>query len=525
MAEEIGSLVARITADTAGFQSEMARAARTLESNTAKMNRALARINDGMDGVRRGVGLANKALGIFGISLSARFFSTWIRQSLMANDALIRQTAELQRAREAVSNLSMAWGDLGRAIGTQAAGGISATARTLADLAVIIGGDELARTEKALRDLDERIVMHTAYLKTQGRDEDHLITLWREQRAELELLRAKYVEIEEAKKSAASPFALPTALKDDGTLGQQLAALGQDPTKLLRTPQVALEEVPGLPGRTPHGLNEQLAASGLLTTGMQMIGGAEGLGGKGTEDANEAFRANELELTEFIREQQRERLMAAEENARLSAAAQEEAQEIIVGSQRQATGALVGLLHMVGTEHRGAAIAAIALEKGLAIQRLLIESKSASVRVKALYDVAAAAHLAATAGFGVAYAATLKAEGIANSAAILTQGKIGAAMLGVEGLAQAAQISSNGTQSTLGTAANPIATRSSSSTGTAVAPMEHRQRIVEINIRGGIVDGNAVRALVAQIREQIDDADVLIFGPDSRQAKLLEAMA
>ncbi len=176
---------------------------RTLESNA---ERASKRLGGGFGNVGRSISQARTALAAFGVALSARAFVNWIGTSVLANDATIEQTEGLQRAREAVTSLSQAWGDLGRAVGTQAAPAYAGLARSLSDMATIVAGTNLQKAQKGIRDLDERIALHQTYLRATKQDEDALMGVWREQRAELDLLRQKYTEIENAKPSSRPEF-------------------------------------------------------------------------------------------------------------------------------------------------------------------------------------------------------------------------------------------------------------------------------------------------------------------------------
>lgn len=231
--------------------------------------------------------------------------------------------------------------------------------------------------------------------------------------------------------------------------------------------------------------------------------GNDFFGGSGPDAAQQAFleqlRKQQEEKQAIIQEGLDHELQAATDalEARLEISKYQAEQEIAY--RQLVTDSAIGLLQALGSKHRGAAIAALAIQKALAVKEIFVQSQVAAMR--------AMAELGPIAGPPVA-------------AAILAKGKLSAILVAATGLVEAAQLSSGGTQSTLGTTANPISTRAvSSSAGPAVTP--HRQNVVEITIHGGVVTSSAVRELVAQIKKEIDDSDVIIIGPDSRQARQL----
>lgn len=267
----------------------------------------------------------------------------------------------------------------------------------------------------------------------------------------------------------------------------------------------AAAPVPGLVNPQPAGgtrLNDWLREQGLLTTGMQRIGGAEGLGGKPAEEANEAFRKNEEETTAIVEEHWQRRLQAATDaTAGMMEVVQHHAEQEIMWRETVASSA-IGLLSALGAKHRGAAIAALTIQKALAVKEILIQSQVASMR--------ALAELGPIAGAPVA-------------ASILAKGKISAALVAATGLVEAAQLSSGGTQSTLGTTANPIATRSVSSAGPNILP--HKRDVTEIHLHGDIYgwDDYVERRIIDGFRRAVNDRDVVIINADSRQGELLGA--
>jgi hypothetical protein len=59
---------------------------------------------------------------------------------------------------------------------------------------------------------------------------------------------------------------------------------------------------------------------------------------------------------------------------------------------------------------------------------------------------------------------------------------------------------------------------SESSRSSASTPEPRQQKIVEIRVMGNVYGSNGIRELIRHVRDQIDDQDVVIIGPHSRQA-------
>jgi hypothetical protein len=182
-------------------------------------------------------------------------------------------------------------------------------------------------------------------------------------------------------------------------------------------------------------------------------------------------------------------------------AAEAQLAEDQINMRQMVANSAIGFLGALGSKHRGAAIAALAIQKALAVKEILIQSQVAQMR--------ALAELGPIAGAPVA-------------AAIAVKGKISAALVAATGLVEAAQLSSGGVQSTLGTSANPISTRSSTATS-AIGSMDHRQKVVEVHFNGDMhgFDSYVRDKVIAGIREAVDGSDVVLFSAGSRQAQLL----
>lgn len=105
MAEDVGSLVARVVADTEGFRSEMTRLARTVESNTARMNASLSRIGKASDAVAGSFRLVTRVAGAFGVALSVRALTQFTMQSINAAAELQNLSVRLNASVESLSEL------------------------------------------------------------------------------------------------------------------------------------------------------------------------------------------------------------------------------------------------------------------------------------------------------------------------------------------------------------------------------------------------------------------------------------
>ena len=170
-----------------------------------------------------------------------------------------------------------------------------------------------------------------------------------------------------------------------------------------------------------------------------------------------------------------------------------------VAMQQGAVGAIVGLLETLGAKHRGAAIAAILIEKGIAMARIIINTHVAVMNAMATLPYPA---------------------NIAAAAAVRVLGFTEAAAVGATALAQAAQLSSGGTgPATLGTAANPITTTSASQAATGSAQAQQKNS-VQIIFQGDVFgwDETMKKRIVDSLRDLIDNKDVVIIGQGSRQA-------
>ncbi len=229
----------------------------------------------------------------------------------------------------------------------------------------------------------------------------------------------------------------------------------------------------------------------------------------------------EKTLTLAITEQERIRAQAAVDTADANLAVAQQAAQAELGIRQQFIGSAVSLLQTLGAEHRGAAIAALAIEKAMAIQRILVQGNMAAAQILALGQIAAWQAMAQLGIFGgPAAAAAITAKATADAARVKAMSMAAAVFTGIEGAVQASQLSHGGTSSTLGTNANPVATRA---TNTGSGVMAHKRDVVEIHLHGDMYgwDDYVERKVIAGLQRAVNDREVVIINADSRQGQLL----
>jgi hypothetical protein len=179
-------------------------------------------------------------------------------------------------------------------------------------------------------------------------------------------------------------------------------------------------------------------------------------------------------------------------------------ERMVLEVKEGASYAAIGFLRALGAEHRGAAIAAIALEKAKAIKEIFMRAAVAR----------------AAAAIWLSSPATAPAYGLIVGK-ITAAARLEAALVAATGLVEAAQVSSSGTGSaTLGTSANPLVTSSSPSSAAASA---RRQTAVQLIFQGDVFgwDEYVQRRVIDGIRRAVDGRDVVLIGGNSRQADLI----
>lgn len=173
----------------------------------------------------------------------------------------------------------------------------------------------------------------------------------------------------------------------------------------------------------------------------------------------------------------------------------------IKSSEQSIASNSISLLQTLGRERKGFALAALALQKGLAIAE-------------------------ATTNTAVAVTAALKYDPTgALAARVAMLGKIQVGLIAATGLAQASSISSSGGgggSAPLGSASNPITTTSQdSSFGGEETGGGGTVGTITINVNGVITEEIVQDLIVPAIQEATNDKDVILFRPDSRQAQEL----
>jgi hypothetical protein len=166
-------------------------------------------------------------------------------------------------------------------------------------------------------------------------------------------------------------------------------------------------------------------------------------------------------------------------------------EDTVQSMKMMAADSAAGFLRAIGAEHRGAAIAALAIEKALAVKQLLIQSHVAAMH--------AFAQLGPIAGAPVA-------------AKLLAMGRISAGFVAATGLVEALQLSHGGTgAATLGTSANPLVTSSSSTSASTTQAQASRQTVVHVHIDGPLYGFPDFERAVTRALQRSTDRDVVII--------------
>src|SRR5690554_1642474 len=175
----------------------------------------------------------------------------------------------------------------------------------------------------------------------------------------------------------------------------------------------------------------------------------------------------------------------ADKAARERAAIEERVQRDITSMRETALNNAIGMLQTFGQQSRVAALAAIALNKGLQIAQTL--QNTATAEMRALAELGPIA--------GPPMAAKIRAWGMANVGLIAAQGLAQAAAGG-------AQPAGGVGRSGGGSAGGAIADTQAPAAGGGGTPM---QRTVHLNIVGDVFDQKTIRNLAEQINEFAED--------------------
>lgn len=173
----------------------------------------------------------------------------------------------------------------------------------------------------------------------------------------------------------------------------------------------------------------------------------------------------------------------------------------IMAMRENVLGLSVELLSNLGVRSKAFAIAAIALEKAYAVQKILVESQVAAM----------AALTPPPVGLG-------PVAGQALSARILAMGKASAGLVAAIGAVQIANQASGDTARGGGTSAGGA---SFSSPTAAPISSPQAQRVTQIYIQGDIIGSEEFvrKNLIPQIRQAVDNEDVILISGTSRQAR------
>lgn len=103
--ENIGALVARVVADNNQFRAQMLEMARQVESNTARMNRGLERVNSGLGRFGKAARQARSFAASFGVALSVGALILFSQRTVQAARELDSLSKRLGGSTEALSEL------------------------------------------------------------------------------------------------------------------------------------------------------------------------------------------------------------------------------------------------------------------------------------------------------------------------------------------------------------------------------------------------------------------------------------
>lgn len=493
MAEDIGTLVARVVADTEQFRSEMQRLTGQIQTNTARMNSSLASLNESTKSLGFSMHNLRTIAGTFGVVLSARAFASWIKGALDAKNMTEQQIAAYRNAVDAISSFKSSTDDLARVVGSVLAPGFDAAANALDRFNAAfanIGSETTQRQIKLTQALIEQIRRNAVSMDGSFHD------LTKSEIADIDELEKKLKELKQKAFSEAigSPQGFVGPIQELSESDVPINAL------LKKLPGANLTLPPPPPKNS--GAPPLLARPGSGGTLDEITGGF----GDAQKGVNDAKMKAEGDFTKFYQEELQKRQRADMDAYDLQLEMDKKQKDARLQLNFEMTDGLIGLLSVLGEKHRGAAIAAIAIERVRTIVQIHLASLAAQ----------AAAGAAAAWGGPAAVAAAV--------AAVRIQYGIMEAIAAATGLVEIAQISHGGSgtgSSTFGSAANPVSTTSGSSgaAGGAAGP----RSAVQVTFQGPIYgfDDYVRKQIIGAIRDAVDGHDVVIIGPGSRQAQLL----
>jgi hypothetical protein len=442
----------------------------------------LAGINVRLGSVTGAFNSLRRVANLFGVALSVRAFTNWIVKANEAKNAVGKFHEGTEEARAAIAAMRAASDRLAISFGRVLAPAISKAAEAL--LLFRIPTDlerEVRSLEAGLRIANDRVTELKARIDQARSERGFFENLFGESPEKLEL------ELEAAQRNVLNFFNAVQEARDRAQAEAAKQAAANEAAGPLQLFDVA--------GIRPRAARQ--AAT------RREIGGIAGRVTEGLQDPRELAEIEvqaHIDASNRILEERRRRSTAIGDLALEEMQREIQAQQTTLEFRQMVTDSAIGLLHALGTEHRGAAIAALAVTKAIAIKDILIRGQQAAWVARATMGPAG--------------------EPIARS--YLLMSRISAGLVAATGLTEALQISHGGTQATLGTTANPHVTRSNEASGTIAS--NRRQSVVEVHI-GTLVgwDPYVERRLIEAIRDATDGRDVILFGPGSRQAQILQS--
>jgi hypothetical protein len=181
-----------------------------------------------------------------------------------------------------------------------------------------------------------------------------------------------------------------------------------------------------------------------------------------------------------------------------------QAEEAIRQQKEATTGYTIGLFQALGQKNKVFALAALAIEKVTAIQRILLANAVAA-------ELAFASQLIPGDPTSLARAAAAKA-------AVLAQGRIQATLVAITGAIEAANLFSAGGNAP-GSSTNPVYTQNASANGEQSSSGATPGRVINVNLNGPISGPDASRWLIGQLAELINGNDTIIINSNSAQAR------
>jgi hypothetical protein len=435
-------------------------------------------------------------LGGFGIVLSGRAFASWIRGAMDAKEMTEEQLKATQEARAAMLAMREASDQLARSMASLLVPAMREFAELLTGTHAIINDlilgnvsqydqllrrltattEDLFQAEKRLGELRERGAGHERARTAIANQTAEVARL----REELAALEAEVTRVRGVDRGAAGGAGYAQFIQS--TLSSARAAGMQEidiPDQTYRPPPHS--DMGG--GMDPFMLTPEMREQAL-------------------EEERE-FQERRRELLAKVAEDHKQLAQSVVDEERRLGAERIAIEEQIQFMKTDAAFAAAGFLRALGAEHRGAAIAALAIEKALAVKQILFSGHVAAAKALAIYGPTP--------------------QGFAAAKAALLWSRVNAGFVAATGLVEALQISHGGTGgATLGTSANPLVTSSASTTSSAAAA-RNRQTAVQVHFHGDMLgwDEFIRRRVIDGIRQAVDGRDVVIIGGNSRQAELI----